>query len=203
MRTRQTNKTILDCIFEHYEQTYGITREAVTGKARSYQITMVRAILIVILKEELKLTGVEIGDIIGINHTNVVYHCKNHSGRKATERLYKERYNETLGIAKKFTHPNITQCDLHIARLEQEKDNISEEIRILKKRKKDLLKVANIILLLFLFAGCITKDESIQNDINEHRVVEIDGCEYIVMNNYPNTSDIAIAHKGNCRNHRN
>lgn len=58
------------------------------------------------------------------------------------------------------------------------------------------------LLVAFLMVGC--NPEGSENDKNPektYRIVEIEGCEYIFISTRPWGSEMAITHKGNCKNH--
>ena len=70
----------------------------------------------------------------------------------------------------------------------------------MKNLRTKLSYVIYTLLVAFLMVGC----EGSENDVHPeltYRIVEIDDCEYIYISTRPFGSDMAISHKGNCKNH--
>lgn len=62
-----------------------------------------------------------------------------------------------------------------------------------------------LILSLLILTSCTVPSDKdfaarIQSGVQEHSVILIDYCEYIVLTNRPYSADMTITHKGNCTN---
>ena len=69
--------------------------------------------------------------------------------------------------------------------------------------KEQIMKISGglaIACICLLSVGCF---EGSGNDIHPedtHRIIKIDGCEYIFVSRRPFSGDMAITHKGDCCN---
>lgn len=60
-----------------------------------------------------------------------------------------------------------------------------------------ILGVVAVLGLCVIIALMNNSDSRVQDVKNGYAITEIDGCEYILYKEY---SQIALAHKGNCKN---
>jgi len=62
--------------------------------------------------------------------------------------------------------------------------------------------VLYLLLTVFLMVGC--NPAGSKNDLHPektYRIITIDNCEYIFISRRPWDGNMALAHKGNCKNH--
>lgn len=57
------------------------------------------------------------------------------------------------------------------------------------------------LLVAFLMVSCDGAYNDVRPEEN-YKIIEIDGCEYIFISRRPFASDMAITHKGDCKNHK-
>ena len=72
----------------------------------------------------------------------------------------------------------------------------------MKNLKRTLSYSLCTLLVAFLMVGC--SSEGSENDVHPeetYKTVVIDGCEYIFVSRRPWSGDMALAHKGKCKNH--
>ena len=62
-------------------------------------------------------------------------------------------------------------------------------------------KILFVIVMMFCLIGCAEYDQRVKETYwNDHKVVEIDSCEYILVTISSETKNYSsIIHKGNCR----
>lgn len=73
----------------------------------------------------------------------------------------------------------------------------------MKTMKPAALMAVSLILLLSAFLSGCNPTEGAGNDLHpekSYKIVEIDDCEYIFVSRRPFSGDMAMAHKGNCKN---
>ena len=56
------------------------------------------------------------------------------------------------------------------------------------------------LLVAFLMVSCDGAENDVHPEEN-YKIIEIDDCEYIFISRRPFASDMAITHKGDCKNH--
>ena len=70
----------------------------------------------------------------------------------------------------------------------------------MKSLKSKIIAIILAVSLIGWLGGCKSFSDSKTDRIYHYRIVEIDGCEYILF--WDGIPNMAVTHKGNCKNHK-
>lgn len=94
------NKISLTKLLEITAEATGVDIPEIIGKRRDEYITEARCLFCTLARREWYRL-IEIGNIIGVNHSVVLYHLRRHENRMSTDKYYHRCYNNaTLEIDK-------------------------------------------------------------------------------------------------------
>ena len=128
----EENKNKIDLLFNIIYDVAGVSRENIKGARRSDKCSISRNILGCILYNELGLTLVNTGAVIGRDYSTVVYYLRNHDNNIKYFKEYREVYTKTTNIFWKRLFPaDSKDIDIQIKGLEKQIEEL--------KRKQELI----------------------------------------------------------------